>query len=440
MNSLQLRLGVGLLVSLVAAFFVLWWLLSSALRLQAEAAIATHLEHDAESILTAIEIGPTGRITLDSAKIEPVYHRPFSGQYYRIMADDRVIRSRSLWDQDLHPSPIQSDKTQTLFTTGPRGQPLMVLVRGFSRRGKTLTIAVAEDLSPTIARIHLFQQRYSIIALFLLLTLIAVQGLIVAGAFRPLRRIPEQIRALERGERHQLDTRVPAEVVPLVEEVNRLLTVLQHRLQRSRNALGDLAHALKTPLTVVQQLAREEALKSLPATRETLEQETANMQRLMARVLKRARLAGSGPPLSRFDAGREIPDLVNALKRMYRDKPRRVELRIAEAAPLPIDREDMLELTGNLLDNAWKWARTSLRCTLAVDRAVELTVEDDGPGVADDGIATLTERGTRLDEAVAGHGLGLSIAKLIAEQHGGRIEFGRSLDLGGFRVVVVLPV
>ncbi len=440
MKSLQLRLGAGLLISLVVAFVILWWLLSSALRQQAEAAIATHLEHDAESILTAIEIGPTGRVTLDSAKIEPVYHRPFSGQYYRIMLDDRIIRSRSLWDQDLPLSPVPSGETRRLFVTGPRGQPLVVLVRGFARRGTTITVAVAEDLSPTLARIHLFQQRYSVIALLLLLTLIAVQGLIVAGAFRPLRRILEQVSALERGERDQLDTRVPAEVAPLVDEVNRLLTVLQQRLQRSRNALGDLAHALKTPLTVVQQLAREEALKPLPAIRETLEQETTNMQRLMERVLKRARLAGSGPPLSRFDAGREIPDLVDALKKMHRDKPRRVELRIAEAAPLPIDREDMLELTGNLLDNAWKWARTTLRCTLAVDRSISLTIEDDGPGVSDDGIAALSERGTRLDEAVSGYGLGLSIAKLIAEQHGGRIEFGRSRDLGGFRVVVVLPV
>ncbi len=440
MKSLQLRLATGLLVSLMVVFLILWWLLSAALRLQAEAAIAIHLGHDAESVLAAIEIDPTGRIALDSGKVEPVYHRPFSGQYYRIMVDDRIIRSRSLWDQDIPLMAAESGKTQRMFVAGPRQQPLVVLVRGFSKQGKTITVAVAEDLTPTIAIINAFQQRYSLIALFLLLGLIAVQGIIVARAFQPLKRIRGQVHSLERGERHQLDNDVPSEVAPLVNEVNRLLQVLDQRLLRSRNALGDLAHALKTPLTVVQQLAREEALNPLPAIRTTLERETVNMQRLMDRVLKRARLAGSGPPLSRFDAGREIPDLVNALKKMHRDKPRTVELRITEADPLPIDREDMLELTGNLLDNAWKWARKTIRLTLVVDRSVGLTIEDDGAGVSDDVITTLTERGKRLDEAVAGYGLGLSITKLITEQHGGRIEFGRSPDLGGFRVVVVLPV
>ena len=223
-------------------------------------------------------------------------------------------------------------------------------------------------------------------------------------------------------------------------EVNWLLKVLDQRSQRSRNALGDLAHALKTPLTILQQLPLESTLKSQPEICHILNTQTTNMQKMMERVLKRARMAGSGPTFIIFDIKQEIPALIKALQSMYRDKNLTIGFVAPETTTLLIDREDMLELAGNLLDNACKWAKSRVSLHFDINRVIRLIVEDDGPGVSDADFATLTQRGTRLDEAVSGHGLGLSIAQSIAEQYGGQLVLGRSKQLGGFYVEAILTI
>jgi len=169
-----------------------------------------------------------------------------------------------------------------------------------------------------------------------------------------------------------------------------------------------------------------------------LTSQTANMQRLMDRVLKRARLAGSGPTAAKFDMHREIPALIQVLKNMYRKKNLTIRFTVPPSGLLSIDREDMLELAGNLLDNACKWAKSTINITLEYNQSIRLIIEDDGPGVEDAAIETLMQRGTRLDESVSGHGLGLSIAKLIVEQYGGQLVLSRSKNLGGFCAEAVL--
>jgi signal transduction histidine kinase len=438
MKSLQLRLGVGLFISLISVFIILWWLTSSSIRHLAEESVAEHLEHDALSILAALSIDAANNITLDVNRIEPIYLEPFSGDYYQIIINGQIIRSRSLLNQDFAIQALSAGATHKLYVTGPNLQPLLIMVYGYNRLNRNITIAVAEDLSPTLARIASFQYRYTLIALVLLLLLIVVQVIILRRGFQRLARIPQQIRALEQGERTQLDTDVPQEVAALVHEINWLLQVLDQRLQRSRNALGDLAHALKTPLTVLPQIPREAVLKSQPEICQILQTQTTNMQNMMERVLKRARMAGSGPTFIKFDIKQEIPALIKVLQNMYRDKNLTISFDAPEKATLLIDREDMLELAGNLLDNACKWAKSRVNLCFAINQFVHLIVEDDGPGVSDTDFATLTQRGARLDEAVSGHGLGLSIAQSIAEQYGGQLILRRSNELGGFCVEAIL--
>jgi signal transduction histidine kinase len=158
----------------------------------------------------------------------------------------------------------------------------------------------------------------------------------------------------------------------------------------------------------------------------------------MERVLKRARLAGAGPATLKFDIQHEIPALIHVLKNIYRDKNLSITFSAPENEPLLIDREDMLELTGNLLDNACKWAKFRVTVRFNINREIHLIIEDDGPGVSEDDMDRLTQRGTRLDEAVNGHGLGLPIAQLIAEQYGGQLILHRSNELGGFCVEAIL--
>jgi len=440
MKSLQLRLGVGLFISLVSVFIILWWLTSSSIRYLAEESVAEHLEHDALSILAAVSIDKANNITLDVNRIEPIYLEPFSGDYYQIVSDGQTIRSRSLLNQDFEIQVLSPGEKHKLYITGPKLQPLVIMVYGYDKFDRNITIAVAEDRSSTLSRIASFQYGYAIIALVLLLLLIVVQVFILRSGFQRLARISQQIRALEHGKINQLDTDVPQEVAALVHEVNWLLKVLDQRLQRSRNALGDLAHALKTPLTILQQLPRENTLKSQPEICHILNTQTTNMQNMMERALKRARMAGSGPTFIMFDIKQEIPALIKVLQSMYREKNLTIGFVAPETTTLLIDREDMLELAGNLLDNACKWAKSRVNLHFDINQAIRLIVEDDGPGVSDADFATLTQRGTRLDEAVSGHGLGLSIAQSIAEQYGGQLVLGRSKELGGFCVEAILSI
>lgn len=438
MKSLQLRLAIGLFISLLSVFIILWWLASNSIRQLAEESVAEHLEHDALSILAAIKTDAANGIRLAIHHIEPIYLQPFSGDYYQIISDGQVIRSRSLLNQNFAIQAVPPGKMRKLYITGPKLQPLLIMVYGYNKLNRDITIAVAEDLSPTLARIASFQNRYTLIALVLLLLLIVVQVIILRSGFHRLLKISQQIRSLEQGERTQLDTDVPREVAALVNEINWLLKLLDQRLQRSRNALGDLAHALKSPLTILQQLSLETTLKSQPEICHALKTQTTNMQNMMERVLKQARMAGSGPTFIKFDINQEIPALINVLKSMYRDKNLIIDFFAPETATLFIDREDMLELAGNLLDNACKWANSRINLYFDINKAIHLIVEDDGPGVSDTDFAMLTRRGTRLDEAVSGHGLGLSIAKSIAEQYDGQLILRKSKKLGGFCAEAIL--
>lgn len=438
MKSLQLHLGVGLFISLIIVFITLWWLASNSMHYLAEDSVAEHLEHDALSIFAALSTDADNNMTLDVNRVEPIYLESYSGDYYQVITHNQVIPSRSLMGQNFDIRILSAGQTQKLYATGPKQQPLIIMVYGYSKLGRNITIAIAEDLSPTMARIASFQRRYTLISLVLLLLLIIVQGIVLRMGFYPLARIQKQIRALGTGDRTQLDTDVPQEVAVLVGEFNWLLNVMDQRLQRSRNTLGDLAHALKTPLTVLQQLSQDEILKSQPEFCNALQTQTGNMQRTMERVLKRARLAGEGSATLKFDIQREMPTLIRVLQNIYRDKNLSITFSAQEDKPLLIDREDMLELIGNLLDNACKWAKSEVTVAFNINGEIHLIVEDDGPGVSEDDIIKLTRRGTRLDEAVDGHGLGLSIARIIAEQYGGQLNMGRSIKLGGFYVDALL--
>lgn len=438
MRSLQQSLAVGLFISLLCAVSMLWWQTKISSRQLAEDNVAKHLEHDAESILAAVHSDSYGHITLARTDIEPVYERPHSGHYYGVTNGRLLIKSPSLNDYPLSIPMIDPGSRRRLYQNGPKGKPLIIIAFGYQKFGHPITIVIAEDLSPTFRLINEFQQRFSIIAAFLLLILVFVQIMILRKGFQPLARLQNQLKALECGERNQINTDVPEEVSALVDEFNHLLSVLDQRMQRKRNALADLAHALKTPLAVLQQLSREDAFRQHPELAQMLTSQTAHMQRLMDRVLKRARLAGSGPSASRFDMHQEIPALIRVLKKMYSGKTLIINFSPMSPCILPIDREDMLELTGNLLDNACKWARSTVKITLECNHMIRLIVEDDGPGVEEDALETLIWRGTRLDESVKGHGIGLSIAKLIVEQYNGRLLLGRSPDLGGFCAEAIL--
>jgi signal transduction histidine kinase len=270
--------------------------------------------------------------------------------------------------------------------------------------------------------------------------LLLVQRLVVRQGFRRLKPVYDDIKLLERGELVALTEEVPSELAPLVKKFNQLLKLLDQRLDRSRNAVGNLAHSLKTPLALLTQYMERKELDVLGSIRLECEEQINHIRSLMDRELKRARLAGAGGAGQHFEPSKEIPILLTLLERMHADKKIDVDIRFGEGAAIEADREDMLELLGNLLDNAFKWGRKRIRLSCYEhEHDVELVIEDDGPGCSEDELEQLTQRGVRLDEHTEGHGLGLSIVKDIVKLYDASLTFDQSGDLGGLRASVVFP-
>jgi len=297
---------------------------------------------------------------------------------------------------------------------------------------------LAEDVSQLYEQLHRFNIAFAFGGGAMLLILLGVQRSVVRRSFRSLQAVTDELEKLAEGEQQSLSEQVPAEVRPLVDEVNHLLQLLAQRLQRSRNAMGNLAHSLKHPLSLLMQLAEQEALQSQPAVREALQQHTQQILQLMERELKRARLAGAGMPGQRFMVEPEVHGLADVLQRVYHHKHLTIDYRLEAGVEFSADRNDMLELLGNLLDNACKWCRHRVLLTMNDHQGLSIIIEDDGPGCDDPQLARLTERGVRIDESVAGSGLGLAIVKDIVQLYQGTLYFDRSPSLGGLRVRVKL--
>ncbi|MGH8440653.1 MAG: sensor histidine kinase [Pseudomonas sp.] len=435
MKSIQARLSLGLIAVLVLVGLALaqlsLWLFEVGLQRYLE----TGLRKESENLLIALVRGQSG-LELDERRLSSAYQRPFSGYYFRIDFDGGSWRSRSLWDLDM--SAPASSGLHTDLQLGPENQQLLVLRSDYRRFGQPISISVAQDYTPVRDQFRRMQQIGLGLGLVALILVLVLQRITVTRSLRPLERVRGQIAQLQQGKRSQLDTQVPSELEPLVAQINHLLAHTEDSLRRSRNALGNLGHALKTPLAVLLSLASSEQLKDAPQVRVQLREQLQQIQQRLSRELNRARLAGDALPGAQFDCDAELPGLLSTLG-MIHGEGLELSQRVPPGLLLPWDREDLLELLGNLLDNACKWADSEVQLTIEeqAERYL-LVIEDDGPGIPESDRQQVLERGTRLDEQVDGHGLGLGIVRDIVEVWGGELTLQDS-PLGGLRVIIALP-
>jgi signal transduction histidine kinase len=437
MNSLERRLQVWLAATLLLLMGLLWIVGNQSIRALTEDFVVSRLEHDAESLLAALDFD-RGGTRLRWRRINQIYSQPLSGHYYVILlGDGEPIFSRSLWDHSLDIPMLAPGESRQLRLLGPDGQQLLLLVKGFRKQGRELTLAVAEDMTLIKERRDRFKRDFGLFALVGILGLLLLQSVVIRRAFKRLQPLRKDILRLEQGETGSLSEDVPSEILPLVREFNSLVQLLAQRLKRSRNALGNLTHALKGPLNILTQYFDGLERGGGPQPEEAKAQ-AERIGQLMDRELRRARLAGSGLQSRRFNPRQELPELIGLLKQMYPDKNLDIQWLVAESITPFGDREDMLELLGNLLDNACKWAASEITCEFRGDAEIEIIVADDGQGISDDELGSLAERGVRLDESIEGHGLGLAIARDIVNLYGGELAFSRSVELGGLQVAVRL--
>lgn len=434
MNSLRARFFLWLSASLVVLVALAWLGGMLAARSLTETYIHTRLEHDAENLLLALGFDTDGHARLDTARITPIYDRVFSGHYFVLTTPRETLRSRSLWDETLT-LPAHTTPGEPFHMEGPLAQPVLAVQMRYEKSGQPVSILMAEDVSEFREMARRFLIGFGLAGGLLLLLLLAMLHLLIRHSLRPVRATVSQLRAMQAGERETIDTRVPDEIAPLTHEINNLNRSHTRRLERSRTALGNLAHAIKTPLALARQ-----SLQDLPeARRGDLDAAIERIDQSVSRELKRARLAGGALARHRIHTRELLLDLSAVLGKIHGERRLAFDIDIPAEHVLVGDAADLSELFGNALDNAAKWARhrVRVRCTDTATRHC-LSIEDDGPGIDPSESAQLLERGTRMDENVPGHGLGLAIMQDIVKEYGGELVLERSA-LGGLDLRICLP-
>lgn len=453
-NSLTFRLITAAAVWSLLCLMVGGAVLSGVFRDAVQSAFDDQLRFELDGLIAAAEADATDHVTFDEGFADPRFERIFSGWYWQISADPpnnpeaQPVISRSLWDQTITATNLKSGPGSAMwgYAQGPERQQLRVLQRRIelpsiledgTRTTQWFQFLVASDLAATEANISRFDRTLFWAFAAFSLGLVAALVIQVRVGLQPLRRVSEALARIREGSARKLEGHFPAEIVPLAGELNGLIAHSAEVVGRARAHVANLAHFLKTPLTV---LANEAASSTGPLA-ETVTRQVTTMRRQVDHYLARARAAGALDVLgSRTEIQPAVNDLVRVLKRMHAGK----ELSIAVDVPIGLvfrgEREDLEEMIGNLVDNACKWAheRIAIEAASTDGRSIFIRVGDDGPGLTDEERQRAMTRGERFDESVPGTGLGLAIVRDIAKLYGGNCILGQS-PMGGLEARLELP-
>ncbi|MFC3126095.1 sensor histidine kinase [Pseudoroseomonas globiformis] len=391
-------------------------------------------------VVGAAEIGADGRPGVNSNVPVPELQQPFSGYYWQVESGDLRATSRSLWDGRLAPLGAASGSTTPSIQNGvgPRGEPVRVAERFVLLSGAPDPVRVRVAMNREVLDEQIASFNLLILSTFAVLGLGLVAGgtLQLVWGMRPLREAQRSLALLRAGQQAPLaHTAAPSEIAPLLEEIDALVQQNHDTVERARAHVGNLAHALKTPLAV-QRTALEPSSVDTRLARE----QTRAMELLVQHHLSRARgaaLAGAAATdASPVEVAQEI---AMALRRIFANKDLEIEIQGDDALRAKVDRQDLMEMLGNLLENACQWAQHQV--TVAVSqsrRALLITVTDDGPGLSSKDYDAVLARGVRLDEAKPGSGLGLAITRDLAGLYGGSLSLQEG-QRAGLCVAVTLP-
>lgn len=445
--SLHARLLIAASAVLAAFLGATGWALDRAFHDAAERALRERLQAHLYTLLAAADLDKQDRMALPPDLPEPRLGLPGSGLYAELARADGADRwqSRSTLGQTLRFG-TRPKVGERLYETvaGAEGKPLYALSQGIAwpdSRGVTrhYVFRVAEHLETFNRQVAAFRASLWGWLAGAALLLLAVQGLILRWGLKPLRDVATDLARIQAGDTDRLRGQYPKELRILTDNLNALLASTHAHLARYRDALGNLAHSLKTPLAVLRGALGVRADEA--ERRQVMEEQIERMRELIEYQLGRAATAGRGALSAPIAVRPHAEKIVRALERVYAEKQVRAEVDIPEDALFRGDEGDLTELLGNLADNAFKWCRqrVAVRARPIRDAAggprLELVVEDDGPGIAPEEAERLTERGARGDTTVAGQGIGLAVVRDTVTLYGGELGFARSA-LGGTAVAV----
>ena len=437
------------MLGLLVGGYVLSGVFSSSVKSDFDARLRTELD----DMIAAAVPGSGGEVSLQGRFADPRYERVYSGWYWQIvpvgakglrLGDAQI--SRSLFDRTIR---ITDQRTANGVTwghgDGPESQSLRVVSRQieFPAAAKTggapnkFVFLVAADVSVVEDEIARFEG--TLVWSFALLGLALILAIFVQVriGLQPLGRVSDALARIREGKARRLDGQFPAEIAPLAAELNSLIEHNSEVVARARTHVSNLAHLLKTPLTVLS----SEADANPGPLADSVRRQVVTMRRQVDHYLTRARVAGAVDVLgNRTPVGPVLDDLARVLMRIHAERAVSIRVDCAPALAFRGERQDLEEMAGNLIDNACKWThgRVDVIAKSTSPTSFELTVSDDGEGLSEEDRARVGERGERLDESVPGSGLGLAIVRDIAKLYGGQVTLGRAA-LGGLEVRLDLP-
>ena len=391
------------------------------------------------ALIAASEIGPDGEVRFNRPPADQRFIQPYSGVYFQVSGEGAdTFPSRSLWDRRLRLSEGHFDLQPHIYDSNEfPGEPLRIAERDVVLPGSDVRWRFQVAQSREMIDGQIKDLRSTLIWSFVALGL----GLLVLAALQtiyglwPLRRVQREVAAIRSGSKQRISDTFPTEIQPMTEEINQLLAHSEEQAEEARRHAGNLAHALKTPLTVITNAATAQA----PELADTVCREAALMRRQVDHHLARARAIGRRASVqARACVWDSVEAVQRAVDRLYENVT--VDITGDRSAEARVERQDLDEMIGNLVENAAKYGHGRVFITVEKhETTVDVVVEDDGSGIPDRERVSIFDRGARLDTGKPGTGLGLAIVRDVAEIYGGGVSLEQSEDLGGLLARLKLP-
>jgi len=448
MHSLHSRLL--LVASLVLAFLLGLGALAldQAFRTSGEEAMRERLQGQVYLLLGAATEDSEGQMRLPDVLPDPRLSNPDSGLYAQVTGEKGgyVWKSFSLIGRDMAFLMHQGAGVRNFKKQRFNGEEFYlinfgVLWEDFDGQELAYTLAVAESTRGLIAQVEAFRARLMYWLGGAALLMLIAQGLVLAWGLRPLRKAEADLHRIESGEIEAIGGRFPRELQGLISNINLLIRNGRASRDRYRNSLGDLAHSLKTPLSVLRGAAESEDREALKLA---VQAEVSRMDEIVQYQLRRAAAAGTAQPGVSVPVLPMIERLAATLKKVYRDKGVECRIETVESLRFVGDSGDLMEILGNLMENAFKYGHHQVRvsadfppASTGRDSVIRVIIEDDGPGIPMQDREEVINRGARMDQRIPGQGIGLSVAQEIIRLYGGSLQIGES-QLGGAAVTAIL--
>ncbi|MEJ2590925.1 MAG: ATP-binding protein [Candidatus Thiodiazotropha sp.] len=444
--SIHQRLLLAASLVLTAFLGLTGLALDNAFRSAGEEALQARLFSSVYALLAAAQEGPDGVLTMPDALTDPRFNRPDSGLYAMVAGKQTGYHwhsGSSLGRQLDFLRPMSPGQSKVQRVELPQGEAVMSLSFGvvwedFKGRELQYTLAVAEDLKPQMEQVSAFRNTLFVWLGGAALLLLLAQGWVLRWGLSPLRQVAEALTEIESGSTEQLQGDYPKELSPLTSNINSLIQHARARQQRYRDSLGDLAHSLKTPLAILQGLAdRAEPMQA--EEQSLLSEQVRRMNQIVGHQLQRAAASGRSSLTRNLPVKPVVERLARTLGKVYADAE--IDWRVEIPANLAFqgDEGDLMELLGNLMENACKYGNGRIRVSGRRETGLWIRVEDNGPGIDAGRSQDVLQRGHRADQRASGQGIGLAVVVDIVKAYGGSLAIARSADLGGAAMTISIP-